>query len=70
MPETTPRAPADVFALPAAIPATWVAWLDCSASKGFVALRHFGDAGANARAAITFGVVNAVLPRGKPAGYA
>ena len=37
-------------------------------SNGVLAYFHCGSAGANARAAMTFGVVYAVFPFGKPAG--
>ncbi len=53
---------------PAAMPATFVAWSEYSGSNGVFAYFHVGSAGANARATITFGVVYAVLPFGKPAG--
>ncbi len=50
------------------MPATFVAWSDSSGSNGVLAYFHCGSAGANARAAMTFGVVYAVFPFGKPAG--
>src|SRR5712691_13044924 len=53
---------------PAAIPATCVACSEFTGSKGRFAYFHFGFAGANARATITFAVVNEVFPFGKPAG--
>ena len=63
------RAPsASVFALPAAIPATCVPWEECSGSNGLAACFQTGRAGGNARATITFAVVYAVWPLGKPAG--
>ena len=52
------------------MPATWVPCSEFSESNGFAALRHAGRAGANARATITFGVVYAVCPFGKPCGKA
>ena len=60
--------PAFVLWLPAAIPATWVAWNDCFGSNGRLALAYDGEAGANVRCTITFGVVNCVCPFGKPGG--
>ena len=59
---------AGVFAFPAAIPATWVAWPDCSGSNGRPAYRQVAPGGGNARATITFAVVKAVCPFGNPAG--
>ena len=55
---------------PAAIPATCVAWKENCGSNGVLPYFHVSLAGANARATITFGVVKAVFPLGKPAGYA
>ena len=57
-----------VSALPAAIPATWVAWPECSGSNGFDACRQVAPGGGNDRATITFAVVYAVWPFGKPSG--
>ena len=51
------------------MPATFVAWSESTGSKGVFAYFHVGSAGANARATITFGVVYAVFPFGKPGGY-
>jgi hypothetical protein len=59
---------ASVFAFPAAIPATWVPWLDCSGSNGFPACGQVAPGGGKARATITFAVVYAACPFGKPAG--
>ena len=53
---------------PAAIPATWVAWNDALRSIGRRPRRPELGPG-NARATITFGVVNFSWPFGKPAGY-
>ena len=50
---------ASVFAFPAAMPATWVAWPELSGSKGALAYFHSAPGGAKARATITFAVVNA-----------
>ena len=55
-------------ALPAAIPATCVPWKECSVSNGFEAFFQAGRGGGNARATITFAVVYAVCPFGKPGG--
>jgi hypothetical protein len=52
------------------MPATFVAWSESIGSNGVFAYFHAGCAGANARATITFGVVYAVFPFGKPGGYA
>ena len=57
MPETVAPPLAGVPALPAAIPATWVACSDWSGSNGLRAYFHVVPAGANARATITFAVV-------------
>jgi hypothetical protein len=57
-----------VFALPAAIPATCVPCEENSGSNGFDACRQAGRGGGNARATITFAVVNDRWPFGKPAG--
>src|SRR6185503_9707664 len=53
---------------PAAIPATCVLCSLFSGSNGRLAYFHFGEGGANARATITFAVVNVVSPFGYPAG--
>src|SRR5258708_6737843 len=53
---------------PAAIPATCVPCSEFSGSNGVFAYFHVGLAGANARATITFAVVNDVFPFGNPAG--
>ena len=53
---------------PAAMPATCVPCSLNSGSNGRSAYFHCGEGGANARATITFDVVNATLPFGKPAG--
>jgi len=45
-----------------------VACSDCSGSKGVFAYFQVFVGGENARAAITFAVVNAVFPLGKPGG--
>lgn len=50
---------ASVFALPAAIPATWVAWPESSGSNGTPAYFQVVPGGGNARATITFAVVYA-----------
>ena len=59
---------ASVFAFPAAIPATCVPCEESSGSNGFEACFQAGRAGGNARATITFAVVYAVWPFGKPGG--
>src|SRR5215210_8893050 len=59
---------AGVLALPAAIPATCVPCEESSGSNGFEAFFHLAPAGGNARATITFALVYAVCPFGKPAG--
>jgi hypothetical protein len=51
------RPPARVPALPAAIPATWVACSEKTVSNGLPAFRHVAPGGGNARATITFAVV-------------
>src|SRR3954453_14292203 len=68
MPETFTPPLAVVLALPAAMPATCVAWPDCTGSKGLRAYFQLVLAGANARATITFAVVKAICPLGKPGG--
>ena len=50
------------------MPATWVACSDCSGSNGVFPYFQVFVGGENARAAITFGVVNWASPFGKPAG--
>jgi len=66
---TRPRGPvATVLLSPAAIPATWVACSEYSGSNGRLAYFQVVDGDGKARATITFGVVNAVFPLGKPAG--
>ena len=56
------------FASPAAMPATCVPWNDVCGSSG--SCPPVPDPGpGKARATMTFGVVNFVLPFGKPAGY-
>ena len=62
--------PASVPALPAAIPETCVACDECTGSKGRLRFLQVSPRGGNARATITFLVVNAVWPFGKPAGIA
>ena len=73
MPETfslpSPGTFATVSWSPAAMPATFVACSEFFGSNGVFAYFHTGVAGANARATITLGVVYAVFPFGKPAGY-
>src|SRR5690349_16505562 len=72
MPETEYFAPFHVAGVPwspAAMPATWVAWSELTGSNGVRAYFHVFPVGANARATITFGVVNVVFPFGNPAGY-
>src|SRR3954451_10216367 len=73
IPETRTFVPsvfvASVSWSPAAMPATWVAWSELTGSNGVRAYLYVFAAGANARATITFGVVYAVLPFGKPVGY-
>jgi hypothetical protein len=54
--------------LPAAIPATCVAWSELSGSKARLAYFHFGVRGAKARATITFALVRLFWPLGKPRG--
>ena len=54
---------------PAAIPATWVAWKENAGSNGLLAYFQCVEGEGNARATMTFGVVNAVSPFGNPAGY-
>ena len=56
-----------VPALPAAIPATCVAWKDACGSKASRLLSS-APAPTNERATITFGVVHLVPPLGKPGG--
>ena len=69
LPESVPRPSTGAArTLPAAMPATCVPCCDCSGSNGLRACCHFVVAGANARAAITFGVVKLRWPFGKPAG--
>src|SRR3979411_1455740 len=73
MPDTFGRLPgmvAIVSWLPAAIPATFVACSELVGSKGVFAYFQWFDAGENVFARIPFGVVCAVCPFGKPAGYA
>src|SRR5580765_8006441 len=53
---------------PAAIPATCVPCSDRCGSKGTCAYFQFAPGGGNTRATITFAVVYAVFPFGKPAG--
>src|SRR5215468_1608157 len=71
MPDTF-TVPEPLFALvplsPAAIPATCVPCSDSFGSKGSLAYRQFAPGGGKARATITFAVVYAALPFGKPAG--
>ncbi len=62
----TPRALVPAF--PAAIPATWVPCIDAPSSNGSRERPYVAPAGVNARATITFAVVNARTPRGKPDG--
>ena len=57
-----------VPAFPAAMPATWVACPDSTGSNGLRAYFQVVPAGAKARATITFAVVYAACPFGKPAG--
>ncbi len=59
---------ASVFASPAAMPATWVAWPEYFGSNGRLAFLQVAPGGGNDRATITFAVVNAVCPFGKPGG--
>ena len=59
---------ASVFASPAAMPATCVAWPESSGSNGRFAYFHAAPGGGNARATITFVVVNGSCPFGKPSG--
>src|SRR4051794_24933414 len=54
---------------PAAIPEACVAWAELMVPHGIRPVLYVFAAGANARATIAFGVVYAVLPFGKPAGY-
>ena len=67
-PETV-RPPAAVVAvaLPAAMPATCVPCADCRVER-LPAYFQVAPGGGKARATITFAVVNAVCPFGKPAG--
>ena len=62
--------PASVPALPAAIPETCVACDECTGSNGRLRFLQVSPGGGNARATITFLVVYAVCPFGKPAGIA
>src|SRR6266511_1380295 len=57
-----------VFRSPAAMPATCVPCTENWGSNGRLAYRQVAPGGANARAAITFAVVNDVFPFGYPAG--
>src|SRR3954447_17734004 len=66
-PETSPRGVRVPWS-PAAMPATCVAWNEFLASNGLAASAYLGDGGGNARATITFAVVHAVFPLGKPGG--
>src|SRR5919199_6597640 len=70
MPDTVgePAVVARVPWSPAAIPATCVPCSEYWGSNGRSAYFHFGVGGGNARATITFAVVNDVFPFGYPAG--
>src|SRR5579872_4050542 len=72
MPETRYFVPFSIAVVPkspAAMPATCVAWSELTGSNGMRAYFQVSPAGVNARATITFGVVYAVFPFGKPGGY-
>ena len=67
IPDTFGRLPGIVAIVswsPAAIPATFVACSEFVGSNGVLAYFQWFDAGENAFATITFGVVNAVFPFG------
>ena len=68
IPETETVRLTAVPLLPAAIPATCVACSESSGSNGSAAYFQVVLAGGNARATITFAVVNARFPFGYPAG--
>ena len=71
IPDTLSFAPwraAGVLKSPAAMPATCVACWELTGSNGVLAYFQVSPGGVNARATMTFGVVNRVFPLGKPAG--
>ncbi len=70
MPETLRPPPAGVSALPAAIPATCVPWLESSSANATRADAAVALFGAKTRATITLAVVKRSWPFGNPAGIA